>query len=146
MSLESDGGMIYWQGKTKELGEKPVPVPLCPPKIPHGSTRARTRASAVRGQRLTAWGMARPRRQKLTKQNLYKVISILKVNSVSRWLVDKRLETQCRTDSQSGIQRPHQWYKIQQTKTGYWRHIVNTQHDSTHYISWHNWWPMSAVA
>jgi hypothetical protein len=29
MSLESDGGMIYWQGKTEELGEKPVPVPLC---------------------------------------------------------------------------------------------------------------------
>jgi hypothetical protein len=26
MSLESDGGMIYCQGKTEELGEKPVPV------------------------------------------------------------------------------------------------------------------------
>jgi hypothetical protein len=23
----------YWQGKTEELGEKPVPVPLCPPQI-----------------------------------------------------------------------------------------------------------------
>jgi hypothetical protein len=39
----------YWQGKTEELGEKPVPVPLCPPQIPHGYTRARTRDSAVRG-------------------------------------------------------------------------------------------------
>jgi hypothetical protein len=39
-----DGGMIYWRGKTEELGEKPVPVPLCPPQIPHGLTRARTRA------------------------------------------------------------------------------------------------------
>jgi hypothetical protein len=29
----SNGGMI-WQGKTEELGEKPVPVPLCPPQIP----------------------------------------------------------------------------------------------------------------
>jgi hypothetical protein len=28
-------------------------VPLCPPQIPHGLTRARTRASAVRGRRLT---------------------------------------------------------------------------------------------
>jgi hypothetical protein len=28
MRLESDGGMIYLQGKTEELGEKPVPVPL----------------------------------------------------------------------------------------------------------------------
>jgi hypothetical protein len=35
-------------------------VPLCPPQIPHGATRDRTQASAVRGQRLTAWAMARP--------------------------------------------------------------------------------------
>jgi hypothetical protein len=27
------GGMIL-TGKTKELREKPVPVPLCPPQIP----------------------------------------------------------------------------------------------------------------
>jgi hypothetical protein len=47
------------QGKTEELGEKPALVPLCPPQIPHRSTPARTRASAVRGQRLTAWAMAR---------------------------------------------------------------------------------------
>jgi hypothetical protein len=25
-----------WQGKTRELGNKPVPVPLCPTQIPHG--------------------------------------------------------------------------------------------------------------
>jgi hypothetical protein len=60
MSLESDCGMIYWQGKTEKLGEKPVPVPICPPQIPHGLTRARTRASAVRGRRLMTWAMARP--------------------------------------------------------------------------------------
>jgi hypothetical protein len=35
-------------------------VPLCPPQISHGLTRDRTRASAVRGRRLTAWAMARP--------------------------------------------------------------------------------------
>jgi hypothetical protein len=58
MCLESDGGMVYWQGKTEELGEKPVPVPLGPPQSPHGLTRA----SAVRGRRLTTWAMARPRR------------------------------------------------------------------------------------
>jgi hypothetical protein len=40
MNLDSDGGMIYWQGKTEELREKPVPVPLCPPQIPHGLNRA----------------------------------------------------------------------------------------------------------
>jgi hypothetical protein len=42
--------MIYLQGKPK-YSEKTCPVPLCPPQIPHGLTRARTRASAVRGQR-----------------------------------------------------------------------------------------------
>jgi hypothetical protein len=28
----------HWQGKPDVLGEKPVPVPLCPPQIPHGPT------------------------------------------------------------------------------------------------------------
>jgi hypothetical protein len=50
----------YWQGKTEELGEKPVPVPPCPSQILHGLSRARSRASAVTGRRLTAWAMARP--------------------------------------------------------------------------------------
>jgi hypothetical protein len=36
----------YWQGKTEEFGEKPVPLPLCPPKIPQELTTA----SAVMGQ------------------------------------------------------------------------------------------------
>jgi hypothetical protein len=35
-------------------------TPLCPPQIPHGLIRARTRASTARGQRLTAWAMAWP--------------------------------------------------------------------------------------
>jgi hypothetical protein len=38
--------MIYLQGKPK-YSEKTCPVPLCPPQIPHGLARARTRASAV---------------------------------------------------------------------------------------------------
>jgi hypothetical protein len=49
---------LYLQGKTEELGEKPVAVPLCPQQIPHGLTRARTRDSTVRGRRLTTWAMA----------------------------------------------------------------------------------------
>ena len=48
------------RGKPKYSGKKPVPLPLCPPQIPHWLTRDRTRASAVRGQRLTAWAMAQP--------------------------------------------------------------------------------------
>jgi hypothetical protein len=51
---------VEWQGKTEELGEKPVPVPFCPLQIPHELTRARTRASAVKVRRLTTWAMARP--------------------------------------------------------------------------------------
>jgi hypothetical protein len=31
-----------------------IPVPLCPPQIPHGNNRSRTQATAVRGRRLTA--------------------------------------------------------------------------------------------
>jgi hypothetical protein len=37
MSVESHGGMIL-TGEIKELGERPVPLPLCPPQIPHGLT------------------------------------------------------------------------------------------------------------
>jgi hypothetical protein len=29
-------------GENRQLGEKPVPVPLCPPQTPHGLTRDRT--------------------------------------------------------------------------------------------------------
>jgi hypothetical protein len=56
--LESDGGMIL-TGKSRITRKKPVPLPLCPLQVPHGLTRAPTRASAVRGRRLTAWAMAR---------------------------------------------------------------------------------------
>jgi hypothetical protein len=58
----SNGALVElnWQGKTEVLGEKPIPVPLCPPQIPRGLTRDRTRASAVVGRRLTAWTMVGP--------------------------------------------------------------------------------------
>jgi hypothetical protein len=54
--------MVEWyrQRKTVELGEKPVPVLLCPPKIPCGLNQERTRASKVRGRRLNTGVMARP--------------------------------------------------------------------------------------
>jgi hypothetical protein len=48
----------YWQGKT--LREKPASLQLCPSRIPHELTRARTRTFAVSGWRLTALAMARP--------------------------------------------------------------------------------------
>jgi hypothetical protein len=39
MSMESHGGMILTE-ETEELGEKPVPLPLCPLQVPRGLTRA----------------------------------------------------------------------------------------------------------
>jgi hypothetical protein len=49
----------YWQGTTKDLVGNPVPVRLCPPKVPSRLIRARTRASVVRGRSVPAWAMSR---------------------------------------------------------------------------------------
>jgi hypothetical protein len=35
-------------GENRQLGEKPVPMPLCPPQISHGLDLGSTRASVVR--------------------------------------------------------------------------------------------------
>jgi hypothetical protein len=50
------GAMVSDIGRTKELREKPVPVPLYPSQIPHGLTQAWTQVSFVRGW----WAMTRP--------------------------------------------------------------------------------------
>jgi hypothetical protein len=48
---------VEWnrERKTEVLRGKPAPVPLCQPQIPHGPIHDRTRVSAVRDRRLTAW-------------------------------------------------------------------------------------------
>jgi hypothetical protein len=56
-------------GKTEELGENPVPVPLCSPQISHGLTRVQSRASAVRGILKMIWGL-RVRYEDLGGMNL----------------------------------------------------------------------------
>jgi hypothetical protein len=48
----TDGGMRTGRGNRSTWG-KTAPVPLCSPQIPHDQTWARTRAAAVRSQRLT---------------------------------------------------------------------------------------------
>jgi hypothetical protein len=53
------GGMRIGRG-TRSIRRKPAPVPLYPLRIPDVLTWARTRAAAVRSQRLTARAMARP--------------------------------------------------------------------------------------
>jgi hypothetical protein len=53
------GGMRIGRGNWS-IRRKPVPVPFCPPNIPHDLTWARTRAPAVGSRRLTAWAMAWP--------------------------------------------------------------------------------------
>jgi hypothetical protein len=57
-SMERHGGMILRGENRRTWREKPVPVPLLPPQIPHELTRAWSHASAVRGQRLTTWATA----------------------------------------------------------------------------------------
>jgi hypothetical protein len=51
-------GEIILTGETKDLGEKPVPVPLCPPQFPYQLTWVRICTSAVRRWQLTAWAIA----------------------------------------------------------------------------------------
>jgi hypothetical protein len=53
------GGMRIGKGN-RNTRKKPVPMPLCPPQIPHDLTWARTRAAAVGSRRLTSWATARP--------------------------------------------------------------------------------------
>jgi hypothetical protein len=50
---------VEWElaGEKLNTWRKPVPVPLCPSRIPHDLTRARTRAAAVGNRRLTACAM-----------------------------------------------------------------------------------------
>jgi len=49
------GALVEWQGKSEILGQKYVSLLFCPPHIPYQlPLRSSKRASAVRGQRLTA--------------------------------------------------------------------------------------------
>jgi hypothetical protein len=48
------------QGKIEVLGFKTLPVSLCPPQIPHGSTRDRNMAAVVR-----------PANNSMTRQNVF---------------------------------------------------------------------------
>jgi hypothetical protein len=51
------GGMRIVR-ENRSTRRKPAPVPLYPLEIPHDLTWAKTRATAVGSQRLTAWAMA----------------------------------------------------------------------------------------
>jgi hypothetical protein len=55
LNMESHSGMILTGEKPKNWDKNLSPVPFCPTQIPHGLTRERTRASAVKGRRVTAW-------------------------------------------------------------------------------------------
>ena len=49
VTFTSTGGMIGRE-KIKGLGQKPVPVPLCPPQIPYGQVRDWSVASSAKGK------------------------------------------------------------------------------------------------
>jgi hypothetical protein len=53
------GGMRIGKGN-RSIRRKPVPVPLCPPQIPHDLNWARTWAAEVGSRWLNAWAMSRP--------------------------------------------------------------------------------------
>jgi hypothetical protein len=74
------------RGKPVELGEKPVPVPLRPPQIPHGLIRARTRASAAWDRRLTVWAMEQPLTQSNNSMNDDLATFINRINSFNFFL------------------------------------------------------------
>jgi hypothetical protein len=57
------GGMNMGRGN-RSTRIRLASIPLPPPQIPHGQTQARTRATAVGSQRLTAWAIARPKYNK----------------------------------------------------------------------------------
>jgi hypothetical protein len=59
MNTDNHGGMMLTRNNRITL-RKPVPVPLCPPQILYGLSRARTQISVERGRRLIAWTMVRP--------------------------------------------------------------------------------------
>jgi hypothetical protein len=56
-------GDSRWNDVDREnlrIGRETCPNATCPTQIPHGMTRARTQASAVRSRRPRAWTVARP--------------------------------------------------------------------------------------
>ena len=54
---------LYWTGGKENYSEKHLSqCDFVQQKIPYGLARDRTRASALRGRRLTAWAMARPQK------------------------------------------------------------------------------------
>jgi hypothetical protein len=55
---EGVDGMVVRRNQNTQ--RKPTTVPLFPPQIPHGLTRARTQVAEAGNRRLTAWTMARP--------------------------------------------------------------------------------------
>jgi hypothetical protein len=52
-------GMRIGRGN-RRIRREPAQMSLCPPQIPHDLTCNRTRAAAVRSQRLTTWAMVLP--------------------------------------------------------------------------------------
>jgi hypothetical protein len=59
---------------------KHTPAPLCLPQIPLDKTRARTRATAMGSQRLTAWTTARPS-EDVKNSEIYGMMTVQQVNS-----------------------------------------------------------------
>jgi hypothetical protein len=75
----------YWQGETEELGEKPVPVPLCPPQITHGLTGREPGPPRWKAGDCLSHGTASPRvrRVYMTQRLCWKVYISLAGQTIS---------------------------------------------------------------
>jgi hypothetical protein len=71
-------------GENRQLGEKPAPVPLCPPQTPYGLTRDQTRVSAVRCRRLTGWAIERPGFKFALPLNAFTTVRCIETSSMWR--------------------------------------------------------------
>jgi hypothetical protein len=71
-----------WQRKPDVLEEKSVPAILYPQEISHGQAWYRTRASAMRSRRLTAWAMHGQFENKADLHNTRRTSSCLTENSL----------------------------------------------------------------
>ena len=65
----------HWQGKTEELKDKLVSVPLCVPQIPYGHAWDRTCVFIGRNRRLAVWPMARFLRRATQIAYFFNVVS-----------------------------------------------------------------------
>jgi hypothetical protein len=86
---------MKFTGKNRSTRGKTCPNATLSTTIPHGLNGDRTRASAVRGQLLTAWAMARPDHTVTRRNSKYTMRSLVLRVSIEQWAVIWALASYC---------------------------------------------------